>query len=105
MDTTGSTINHLEDFLQNTGPKQDCLVRIFEYINVYDMLNVSESSNHSELFIEFFKDRVIDMNTFDFVTNSSTREGQTVHDVFQHFGPDMQRIKVSIHCHFVLQFK
>lgn len=105
MASADSTINHLEDFLLNDGPKQDCLVRICKYIDVFDMVNVSESSKHPVLFMELFQERVIDMDSFDFTKNSSERctdvsskpTEQSINGVFQHFGPHMQRIKVSTH--------
>lgn len=93
---TMTTINYLEDFLLNSGPKQDCLVRICKYINGFDMMNLSESSKHPELFMEFFKDRMIDLNSFEFTIRPSKRPKKSFNEVFEHFGPCMQRIKVSV---------
>lgn len=97
MATSCTTVNYLENFLLNSGPKQDCLVRICEYINVFDMVNLSESSNHSELFVEFFKERVIHFNSFDLMKVPSKQIEESFKEVFEHFGPCMQKIKV-IHC-------
>lgn len=90
METSSTTINHLEDFLVSSGPKQDFLVHVCKYIDVYDMVNLSESSKHSELFMEFFKERVIDLNSFDI----KPKEIESFKKVFENFGPHMQRVKV-----------
>lgn len=82
METTSSIVNHLEDFLLESGPKQDCLVHICKYINADDIINLSESSKHSELFIEFFKDRVIDKNSFCDIDVSLKQEGENILDIF-----------------------
>lgn len=95
-----STVNRLEDFLLSDGPKQDCLVRICKYINVFDMVNVAESSQHSELFMEFFKERVVGCRSFEFTHKrrrfrSSVQTEESIKGVFQHFGPLFQIIKVN----------
>lgn len=40
--------------------------------------------------MEFFKERVIDLNTFDF----KPKEIESFKKVFENFGPHMQRVKV-----------
>lgn len=95
MEASCTTINYLENFLLNSGPKQDCLVRICKYIDVLEMVNLSESSKHSELFMEFFKDRVIHLNSFDFMYLDLTKQkSEWFKKVFERFGPYMQKIKV-----------
>lgn len=102
--TSCETVNYLEDFLVNNGPKQDCLVHICKYINVFDMMNLSETSKHSELFIEFFNERVVDSNSFDFTKlPPDPKDTESFKEVFEHFGAHMQKIKViRICCYFLI---
>lgn len=82
--------NLLDDYLLNDGPKQDCLVHVCKYLNVNDLINLSDFSQNTELFIEFINDRVnFATKTFDF-TKIEKRE-----KVFQYFGPSMQKVKVN----------
>lgn len=76
-----------------TVSKQDCLVRVCKYLDVHDMVNLSESSKHPELFMEFLKERVIDLNSFD-LKPKDRKEVEPLKKVFEHFGPHMQRVKV-----------
>lgn len=74
---------------------QDCLVRICEYINVFDMMNLSESSKHSELFMDFFKERVVNLNLIDF-SKTPIQSTASFQKAFEHFGSCMRKVKVSI---------
>lgn len=81
--------NLIDEFLLNDGPKQDCLVHICEYLSVNDLMNLSDSSRYTELFIEFLNDRVNFSKTFDFTNISDKKK------VFQYFGRSMQKVKVN----------
>lgn len=96
MASPSATINYLEDFLLNNGPKQDCLIHICKYIDLFDMLHLSESSKHSELFMEFFKDRVLHRASFEFTeVMSLSDKTELFQKVMENFGSKMQKIKVS----------
>lgn len=82
--------NLIDVFLLSDGPKQDCLAHICEYLSGKDLTNLCESSQYSELFIEFLNDRVnFATITFDFA-NIGDKE-----KVFQNFGRSMQKIQVN----------
>lgn len=60
------------------------------------MVNLSESSKHPELFMEFFKERVSHWVTFDVLGEpTESDEPELIQKVFENFGPCMQTIKVS----------
>lgn len=83
--------NPIDDFLLNDGPKQNCLVHICKYLSVDDLMALSNSSRHKNLFMEFLNDRVnFATKTFDFTHNNYDWE-----KVFQYLGPRMQKVKNS----------
>lgn len=97
MESSTSTVNHLEYFLLNSGPKQCCLVRICKYVDLCDMANVCKSSEHSELFVKFFNGHVIGLDSFDFTEVPSNQKKEAINEVFRDFGLSMQKTKLSAH--------
>lgn len=101
-DSTQST-NHFEDFWKNSGPKQDCLVKICAFLEVPDLIKLCALfgqdlfAEDNESFTEFLVDRVmIHKKLFDFTQIQSQQRAWSVNKVFDTFGKSMRKLKVSL---------
>lgn len=78
------------DLLENSGLNEDCLVAIFKFLDVPDLLKVCEIDEIT--FTKLMNERVMGGKLFDF---SSMQMQWSILKIFKIFGRSMRRIRVS----------
>lgn len=72
---------------------EDCLIKIFEYLSVFDLINIYETDN--AIFTDLIKDQVIGRQLWDFNDIMAKQMTFTITKIFEVFGPSMKQIKVK----------
>lgn len=85
--------------LLSSGLNEDCLVAIFKYLSVPELLTICELDETT--FAKLMNDNIMGKKLFDFTVIQSEPNQWSVLKVFEMFGGSMKRIRVS--CEFFLQ--
>lgn len=95
MDNPVNSTSDYDKLLQCSGLNEDCLVNIFKYLSVCDLLSICNlDTENDKSFTNLINDRVIKTKLFDFDEIQSQRSW-SVNKVFENFGQSMKRLKVS----------
>lgn len=89
------------DLLLSSGLNEDCLVAIFKYLSVTELLKICELEETT--FIKLMNDYIVGKKLFDFTVIQSEPNQWSVLKVFEKFGVSMKRIRVS--CEFLYREK
>lgn len=95
MEIADNSTTNLEKLLRCSGLNEDCLVYIFEYLSVCDLLTICKlDTENDKTLTNLIKDRMIKTKLFDF-DQIHARGIWSDNQVFEIFGQSMQRLKVS----------
>lgn len=95
-DPKDSTID-VTDLLLSSGLNEDCLVAIFKYLSVPELLTTCELDETT--FAKLMNEKIMGKKLFDFIVIQSEPNQWSVLKVFEIFGVSMKRIRVS--CEFL----
>lgn len=103
---TSSTNNlELESILLQMRNKlnEDCLLEVFKYLSIVELLKICDiDTEENAFFFDFIRDRIIKMRLINCNDIVELQQAWTINKIFETFGRSMTRIKVSVHCSWLI---